>query len=85
VHSRDTLSRRRTFGELSRVAWRRRQAQRTKEKRSSDAAGALKKYKITISEQARRELRQLPKELRRNIGYRIEVMSERRVRTLLPE
>ena len=34
------------------------------------------KYKITISEQARRELRQLPKELRRNIGYRIEVMSE---------
>ncbi len=34
------------------------------------------KYKITISEQTRRELRQLPKELRRNIGYRIEVMSE---------
>ena len=34
------------------------------------------KYKITISEQARRELRQLSKELRRNIGYRIEVMSE---------
>jgi mRNA-degrading endonuclease RelE of RelBE toxin-antitoxin system len=40
------------------------------------AAGALMKYKITISEQARRELRQLPKELRRNIGCRIEVMSE---------
>ena len=45
-------------------------AQRTQEKRSSDAADALMKYKITISEQARRELRQLPKELRRNIGYR---------------
>jgi len=34
------------------------------------------KYKITISEKARRELRQLPKELRRNIGYRIELMTE---------
>jgi mRNA-degrading endonuclease RelE of RelBE toxin-antitoxin system len=34
------------------------------------------KYKIMFREQARRELRQLPKELRRNIGYRIEVVSE---------
>ena len=34
------------------------------------------KYKIAISEKARRELRQLPKELRRNIGYRIELMRE---------
>jgi mRNA-degrading endonuclease RelE of RelBE toxin-antitoxin system len=41
-----------------------------------NAAGTLMKYKITISEQARRELRQLPKELRRNISYRIELMSE---------
>jgi mRNA interferase RelE/StbE len=34
------------------------------------------KYKIAISEKARRELRQLPKEMRRNIGYRIELMRE---------
>jgi mRNA interferase RelE/StbE len=34
------------------------------------------KYTIAISEKARRQLRQLPKELRRNIGYRIELMRE---------
>jgi mRNA-degrading endonuclease RelE of RelBE toxin-antitoxin system len=34
------------------------------------------RYTIAISDKARRQLRDLPKEVRRNIGYRIELMRE---------
>jgi mRNA-degrading endonuclease RelE of RelBE toxin-antitoxin system len=37
---------------------------------------AAVQYRIEISEKAREQLRALPKELRRNIGQRIETMRE---------
>ncbi len=34
------------------------------------------KYKLSISDLAREQLRQLPKDVRRNIGFRIEALTE---------